>query len=149
VANKERKNYKKMQRFYSNRDLLLQNSFDQSMLNFVQKSVCHLNTNLNRGIESKKDLGAAGYFLEIIAAQKPVPIRAKKSSAIHKNRKSELFGWQVTLRKKNYESFLKKWKTYSIVQETTSVKISNLSSLIEFHDAIIPTNLKIHIQCKT
>jgi ribosomal protein L5 len=132
--------------YYKKRDLLLKNSFNQSAINLNKKAVCHLNANLNRGINSKRDLLLAGFFIAMIASQSPTRIRAKKSSALYKNRKSELMGWKVTLRKHNFHTFIIKYNTFVQAQEQTTVKISNVSSTIEFNNSIMPAVLNIHIR---
>lgn len=126
------------------RDLLLKNAFNQSVFDLTLKPVCFLKTDLNRGIQSKADLIQAGYFLELVGAQKPTSIRAKKPSATFKNRKNELLGWKTTLRKRNFIQFMQKVHFFVYAQESTDYKISNLSSIIEFQDFLKPIDLVIH-----
>jgi len=65
-----------------------------------------LNMGLGEGVADKKKVQAAISELELIAGQKPVPTKAKKSIAAFKLRDGMVIGAKVTLRRDKMYEFL-------------------------------------------
>jgi len=133
------------QLYYLNRDLVLKDAISQPQMQLEQLPPLILKTSLKRGLPTKENLLDAAFYLEMITAQKAIGCRAKKSAANFRVRKSDIIGWQVTLRGPKLNYFLSKWSNYVLPLEEDINKIPNLASFLELNELILPDQIIIHV----